>query len=259
MSTMETQPSANPLYDLMDDSSVQEQDNSSSANPLYDMSATEQSAGNGELLDFETTITTTTTTTTTDSSANPLYDLMDSEITETAPAQEEEDADQQKPAEEDFLSSLPDLGGPSFSRGKPALSSEPVVQQQGFEEEEEELFGVTATTNNNNQFSAQDDLLQQQQEEEEQEEVQEQVVPDVIPQQETAPPQREEEEEELAGGAEENVELFIREEGEEVQASLEEARRSRSRSRSPSNHSISSEGEVINEVSVFPLVSFALN
>ena len=247
MSTTDTQPSANPLYDLMDDDDVgQQQGELLSANPVYDMSANNTSSD----VTFETDVTMTTTTTEDTPSANPLYDLMDSEQSEVTVEVSKTE-----------ISASDDLLGMDFGGGGQMPAMEKSTPCEDIVVQANDSYG--------------------QQEED-------QVVPEVAPEQEAGPREvtqtaqdEEEEEEGAAGSFDQNVELFIREDDEDQQAPVvtedtdggaaaavdvdeqqqqqqqqqqeeeeEEMLRPRSRSRSPSRHSISSEGEVLNEVSV---------
>ena len=243
MSATETQPSSNPLYDLMDDDDMgQHQGELMSANPLYDLSTNNTSSD----LTFETNVTTTTTEDSGSSSANPLYDLMDSEVSVEVSKTETS-------ASDDFLGM--DFGGQQTVMEKSTPCEDIVVQA-------------------NDSYADQD----------QQGEEGDQIVPEAGPKEvaQTAPQEEEEEEEGAAGSFDQNVELFIREEDEdqqqapmvsedtdggaaagmdvgeqqqqqqqreEAEEEEEEMLRPRSRSRSPSRHSISSEGEVLNEVS----------
>ena len=295
-----SQPSSNPLYNLMDDDLDQGDGQASmSANPLYELSSTANdddddddtntNAGAGLSSDptFDTNVTTTTTTSATTSSsevneeggghlsANPLYDLMESEVTVQISKPEEDEDEEEEVVEVVKTSSADDFMGMDFVSGGDGDGSGMVMEKSTPCED------IVVQANDG---------------------YEDQVVPDLEPEPEAAGGPREvthtaqvddvyEEEEAAAAAAgsfDQNVELFIREEGEESQETPsplaaaveedidggggagvdvgeqqqqqqqevevevveeEELLGPRSRSRSPSRHSISSEGEVLNEVS----------
>nr|KAG5701969.1 hypothetical protein BaRGS_034551 [Batillaria attramentaria] len=245
MSTTDTSTSqsANPLYDLMDDDfsgQPAQQTESQSANPLYDLSENDAN----DNFTFETTVTTTTTVED-NPSANPLYDFTEQEVV----VQEESAGDN---LEVDF--------GTGGVMEKSTPSEDILVQaNNGFQVEDQVVPEVTQQ-----QETGPREVMEE--EEEEQRETVEQSYQ----------PQQEEEEEAGGQSFDQNVELYIREEGEEEQPVVADAGgvaaavdvdvdvadggddddadstkgRRRSRSRSPSrsrSRSISSEREVVNE------------
>ncbi|XP_076471789.1 uncharacterized protein LOC143301409 isoform X6 [Babylonia areolata] len=284
--TQDAPPSANPLYDLMDDD-FQQTDTSSSAaaaaevdappsgNPLYDLSMDTNSD-----MTFDTNTTATTTVGEEESSANPLYDLMDAD---QEPGLEAASSSSSCPPSQPAASS--DLLGMDMEQAdedeqqqmvEPDVAAAPTKQE---EEEEEEEEGAAAESFDQNvelfiREEGEDqevvpagpagtsaDLLEPEvvdvgapepqrevEEEQEQEQEQQERVEEVVEE------EKEEEEEEKVVVVEEKEEeeeekvVVVEEKEEEEEEKVVVEEKARSRSRTPSQHSISSEGEVINEV-----------
>ncbi|XP_076471793.1 uncharacterized protein LOC143301409 isoform X8 [Babylonia areolata] len=283
--TQDAPPSANPLYDLMDDD-FQQTDTSSSAaaaaevdappsgNPLYDLSMDTNSD-----MTFDTNTTATTTVGEEESSANPLYDLMDAD---QEPGLEAASSSSSCPPSQPAASS--DLLGMDMEQAdedeqqqmvEPDVAAAPTKQE---EEEEEEEEGAAAESFDQNvelfiREEGEDqevvpagpagtsaDLLEPEvvdvgapepqrevEEEQEQEQEQQERVEEVVEE------EKEEEEEEKVVVVEEKEEeeeekvVVVEEKEEEEEEKVVVEEKARSRSRTPSQHSISSEGEVINE------------
>ncbi|XP_070199388.1 uncharacterized protein [Littorina saxatilis] len=272
MSTTETTPSANPLYDLMDDDSFIQQEgksSESSSNPLYDMSTDNNASSD---FTFETTVTTTTTADEGDSSlsANPLYDFMDSEGGDAGFEITKTETTTNTAAADDFLSM--DFGGGGAPLMEKSTPAEDIVVEanDSFQDGDQIVPEVAApeaeagpreTTPEQveavESFDQNVELFIREEDDRDQVVVAEEVDGGVAVQLDVGEPQQQQQQEEEEIAQEEEV--VAQEEVEEEQKEEVAQATRRSRSRSPSPHSISSEGEVINEVTFQSSSSISLN
>ena len=283
MSTTETQ-SSNPLYDLMDDDLNQTTDDSS-VNPLYSMSTETTTAGD---FTFDSNLTTDTTATTDDNqSANPLYDLMDagegelslevSKTEETTPSASNDLLDmdfgsgtameKSTPAEEIEVQAstkyeedqlVPDIA-PAQESG-PRESSPEEEEGEAFDqnvelfirEEGEDQVAVAAAAPADDVVGYEEDMVPQQQQQ--QEEVVEEQQQEIVEEQQ-------QQQQEIVEEQQQQQEIVEEQQQEEAVVEEEKPETLKPRSRSPSLHSISSEGEVLNEVSFlqFELIQLKAN